>query len=107
MRDNGEGSQDLETEVKRVCVVDHQTKHDKTISTAVPFYKLFSFADSIDKILMIVGSIGAIGNALCMPIATILYGELVDSFDQTQTKLLVSVVSKVPIFFFFFCSVNI
>lgn len=62
----------------------------------VPFYKLFSFADSLDILLMIIGSIGAIGNGIGTPIMTILFGDLVDSFGQNQSNgEVVGVVSKV------------
>ncbi|KAH6787539.1 P-glycoprotein 11 [Perilla frutescens var. hirtella] len=66
---------------------------------AVAFYKLFAFADSIDKILMIIGSIGAVGNGISLPLMTVLFGDLVDSFGQNQTKHVVSVVSKVALKF--------
>lgn len=62
----------------------------------VPFYKLFSFADSTDKALMIIGSIGAVGNGVCMPLMAIIFGELVDSFGENQnTKHIIHVVSQV------------
>lgn len=62
----------------------------------VPFYKLFSFSDSWDVLLMIVGSIGAIGNGLGFPIMTLLFGDLIDSIGQNQNnKDIVEIVSKV------------
>lgn len=67
----------------------------KEETKAVSFWKLFAFADSLDKMLMIIGSIGAVGNGISMPLMTILFGELVDSFGQNQTDNVVSVVSKV------------
>ncbi|KAG8389626.1 hypothetical protein BUALT_Bualt02G0248600 [Buddleja alternifolia] len=76
-----------------------QKLDEKEAKNAVPFYKLFAFADSTDKILMIVGSIGAIGNGMCMPLMTILFGELIDSFGQNQREGVVSVVSRVSLKF--------
>lgn len=70
---------------------------EKAEENAVSFHKLFAFADSLDKILMIIGSIGAVGNGLCLPLMTVLFGELVDSFGQNQTKGVVAVVSKVTV----------
>ena len=62
----------------------------------VPFYKMFSFADSIDKTLMIIGSIGAIANGVAMPLMAILLGDFLDAFGQNQnSKQIVHVVSKV------------
>lgn len=63
----------------------------------VAFSKLFSFADKNDVILMIVGTIGAIGNGSCMPIMTILFGEMIDSFGSNQNTDVVSIVSKVSL----------
>ncbi|CAN4113601.1 unnamed protein product [Withania somnifera] len=66
----------------------------------VPFYKLFSFADSTDIVLMISGTIGAIGNGVSLPLMTILFGELTDSFGQNQNnKDVLRVVSKVALKF--------
>ncbi|XP_050236256.1 ABC transporter B family member 4-like [Mercurialis annua] len=66
---------------------------------SVPFRKLFSFADSRDVILMIVGTISAIGNGLAMPLMAIVLGDTIDAFGQTQTKEVVDVVSKVSLKF--------
>ncbi|XP_057550281.1 ABC transporter B family member 11-like isoform X2 [Amaranthus tricolor] len=84
------------------------TKHDKESKKVegnmdkkkVPFYKMFSFADSIDKTLMIIGSIGAIANGVAMPLMAILLGDFVDAFGQNQnSKQIVHVVSKVSLKF--------
>lgn len=63
---------------------------------SVPFLKLFSFADSYDYLLMFVGSIGGIGNGVGMPLMTVLFGQLINSFGSNQgTHDVVSAVSKV------------
>lgn len=73
-----------------------EEKKEKEIINTVPFHKLFAFADSIDYMLMIVGTIGAIGNGICMPLMTILLGDLINSFGQNQNNDdVVKVVSKV------------
>ncbi|XP_006303137.2 ABC transporter B family member 11 [Capsella rubella] len=70
-------------------------KNDEKTKT-VPFYKLFAFADSVDVFLMICGSIGAIGNGVCLPLMTLLFGDLIDSFGKNQnSEDIVDVVSKV------------
>ncbi|KAK8558004.1 hypothetical protein V6N13_050354 [Hibiscus sabdariffa] len=51
----------------------------------VPYYKLFSFADSLDYVLMLVGSISAVGNGVCMPAMTIFFGQLIDSIGGSMT----------------------
>lgn len=50
----------------------------------IPYYKLFSFADSLDVTLMIVGTICAVANGLAMPIMTVLFGNMIQSFGSNS-----------------------
>ncbi|KAE8697979.1 ABC transporter B family member 12 [Hibiscus syriacus] len=69
-------------------------------TNTVPFFKLFAFADATDVLLMIAGTIGAIGNGISMPLMTILFGELTDSFGQNQNNNeVVNSVSEVALNF--------
>lgn len=78
-----------------VSDVNRENQDEKT--NTVPFYKLFAFADSKDVLLMSIGTISAVGNGLSMPLMTILFGNLVNSFGQNQsTNQVVDVVSQVP-----------
>ncbi|XP_010522857.1 PREDICTED: ABC transporter B family member 11-like [Tarenaya hassleriana] len=72
-------------------------KDEEKTKAVVPFYKLFAFADSMDVFLMIFGTIGAIGNGVCMPLMTVIFGDLIDSFGENQNnnKDIVDIVSKV------------
>ncbi|XP_044491203.1 ABC transporter B family member 11-like [Mangifera indica] len=71
---------------------------DKEKANKVPFRKLFAFADFTDIMLMIIGTIGAIGNGLCMPLMAVLFGDLTDSFGQNQNNRdVVDAVSKVSL----------
>ncbi|MBA0736895.1 hypothetical protein Gogos_010383 [Gossypium gossypioides] len=75
-------------------------KVDDEKTNTVPFYKLFAFADSRDTLLMIVGTIGAVGNGLCMPLMTLLFGDLIDAFGENQNDdRVVDVVSRVALRF--------
>ncbi|KAL8101133.1 ABC transporter B family member 21-like [Apium graveolens] len=75
-------------------------KKETEVTKVVPFYKLFSFADSKDIILMIIGTVASIGNGVCMPIMSILIGELTDAFGQNQNNNeVVDKVSKVALEF--------
>ncbi|XP_027363070.1 ABC transporter B family member 21-like [Abrus precatorius] len=66
----------------------------------VPFHKLFTFADSTDILLMTVGTIGAIGNGLGLPLMTLLFGQMIDSFGSNQRNPdVVKQVSKVSLKF--------
>ncbi|KAF7146264.1 hypothetical protein RHSIM_Rhsim04G0106300 [Rhododendron simsii] len=78
--------------------LDTEQKKSKKEDSAktVPFYKLLSFVDSVDVVLMIVGTIGAVGNGISMPLMTVLLGDVINSFGQTQNnKEVVQEVSKV------------
>ena len=73
-----------------------KSKEDGT--KTVPYYKLFSFADSLDFLLMSVGTISAIGNGSSFPLMTIIFGDVINSFGQTgNNKEVVDAVSKVNI----------
>ncbi|KAH7676289.1 Xenobiotic-transporting ATPase protein [Dioscorea alata] len=74
-------------------------KKNETTNT-VPFYKLFSFADSTDVFLMIAGTIGAVANGISMPLMTILFGDMIQSFGGTKDNNdVVHEVSKVSLKF--------
>lgn len=75
--------------------MENNDENQTNKTNTVPFHKLFSFADSTDILLMIVGTIGAVGNGICPPLMTVLFGELVNAFGENQTKDVVDVVSKV------------
>ncbi|KAL8527119.1 hypothetical protein ACS0TY_005115 [Phlomoides rotata] len=75
------------------------SKEEPEVTNTVPLYKLFGFADSTDKLLMIIGSIGAIGNGMSLPLMTVLFGDLIDSFGENQNNDVVSAVSKVALKF--------
>ncbi|XP_057807627.1 ABC transporter B family member 11-like isoform X2 [Salvia miltiorrhiza] len=62
-------------------------------------YSIFSTADYWDKILMLVGTIGAIGNGLSQPLMALIFGSLVNAFGQSQTKNIVPLVSEVSLQF--------
>lgn len=77
---------------------DQQGSDEGNADEKVPFHKLFSFADVIDITLMILGTIGAIGNGICLPLMTVLIGEMVNSFGSNQnSKDVVDAVSKVKL----------
>ncbi|KAK7363394.1 hypothetical protein VNO77_05536 [Canavalia gladiata] len=62
----------------------------------VPYYKLFSFADSWDYLLMLVGTISAVGNGVVMPLMTVAIGDAINSFGgKVDNKQVVHDVSKV------------
>ncbi|CAD5165795.1 unnamed protein product [Musa acuminata subsp. malaccensis] len=87
------------TENQDVEARENNKDQDKT-KYSVPFYKLFSFADSTDVVLMVLGSLGAMGNGLALPIMTILFGNLIQSFGgASNLDDVIDEVSKVSLKF--------
>ncbi|KAK4272062.1 hypothetical protein QN277_020662 [Acacia crassicarpa] len=66
----------------------------------VPFYRLFSYADSFDRLLMFVGTIAAVANGMTIPLLMIIFGDVIDVFGGTSdTKEMVHNVSKASLDF--------
>ncbi|ERN08603.1 hypothetical protein AMTRI_Chr11g155530 [Amborella trichopoda] len=68
---------------------------------SVAFYKLFSFADPVDIILMAVGTISAIANGLSLPLMIVIFGQLINSFGTSNQNNVVHEVSKVSLNFLY------
>ncbi|XP_059632044.1 ABC transporter B family member 11-like isoform X1 [Cornus florida] len=85
---------------EKSCSQDNSdnTRKKNEVTETVPYFKLFSFADSTDHVLMLVGTIAAIGNGICMPLMTVLIGDVINSFGQNvNSKNVVHEVSKVSV----------
>ncbi|KAI5331896.1 hypothetical protein L3X38_022022 [Prunus dulcis] len=78
--------------------VDGKGKGDQD-NQRVAFYKLFTFADRLDVVLMIVGSICAAGNGLSQPLMALIFGNLINTFGATDPADIVPMVSKVSLKF--------
>jgi len=85
----------LETDDRNQDSNRSKVKHES--NKTVPFYKLFSFADYWDCLLMLVGAISAVANGIVMPLMTILIGDAIDSFggNADNKQEVVHQVSKV------------
>ncbi|KAG0472121.1 hypothetical protein HPP92_016667 [Vanilla planifolia] len=63
----------------------------------VPFHRLFSLADATDIALMTIGTLGAVANGLVLPLTTLFFGDLINSFGRTtDIQNVVHQVSKNP-----------
>ncbi|KAJ4750302.1 ABC transporter B family member 4 [Rhynchospora pubera] len=51
----------------------------------VPVFKLLKFADGIDVVLMVVGTIGALANGMSQPMMTLFFGQMIDAFGSATT----------------------
>ncbi|KAG6581395.1 ABC transporter B family member 9, partial [Cucurbita argyrosperma subsp. sororia] len=61
---------------------------------SVPFYKLFSFADRFDAVLMTVGTVSAVANGLSQPLVTLIFNKMINSFGSADPSDVVARVSK-------------
>ncbi|KAG5112742.1 hypothetical protein JHK82_036011 [Glycine max] len=79
---------------------DSKSKVKDESAKTVPLYKLFSFADPLDHLLMFVGAVGAIGNGISMPLMTLIFGNMINAFGATEnSNEVVDEVSKVSLKF--------
>lgn len=74
----------------------NDTKSSSSNKT-VPLYKLFGFSDGWDKLLMFLGSVGAIGNGLNPSLMAFLFGQLADAFGSNQSGPVLPIVSRVAL----------
>ncbi|ESQ55972.1 hypothetical protein EUTSA_v10024241mg [Eutrema salsugineum] len=72
---------------------EEKSKKSRVQDEKVPFYKLFSFADRNDVVLMTVGTISAVANGLTQPLLTLLFGQIVNAFGSFEIFKEVSKVS--------------
>uniref|UniRef100_A0A0A9C2H2 ABC transmembrane type-1 domain-containing protein n=1 Tax=Arundo donax TaxID=35708 RepID=A0A0A9C2H2_ARUDO len=61
----------------------------------VPFYGLFKYADGTDVVLMLAGTVGALGSGMSMVVMTIIFGQMVDAFGGAAPDTILQRVNKV------------
>ncbi|KAL8103554.1 hypothetical protein AgCh_027943 [Apium graveolens] len=61
----------------------------------VAFYKLFVFADRLDVLLMITGTIGAVANGLSQPLMLVITSQLINTFGKSDGTNITHEISKV------------
>jgi ATP-binding cassette subfamily B (MDR/TAP) protein 1 len=66
----------------------------------VPFHGLFKKADVTDVMLMLVGTVAALGSGMSQVVMTIIFGRMVDAFGGATPDTILPRVNKVP---FCFC----
>lgn len=68
----------------------------KKRNNSMPYHKLFSFADTADLALMVVGTVAAISDGVSLPLTTVLFGDMINTFGKTRDiNYIVHEVSKV------------
>jgi ATP-binding cassette subfamily B (MDR/TAP) protein 1 len=61
----------------------------------VRFVWLFRYADGKDVLLMLVGTVAALGNGFALPLTTIIFGQLIDAYGGATTETILDRVIKV------------
>ncbi|RLN91558.1 hypothetical protein BBJ28_00026999, partial [Nothophytophthora sp. Chile5] len=64
--------------------INETSDEDKVETKQVPVTELFAFADSTDKLLMAVGTIGALGAGMMRPLMVVLFGNVITSFGSSS-----------------------
>ena len=81
---------------------DGNGKKQPEAQPSVSMYKLFSFADSLDYLLMLLGTLGACVHGAAIPVFFIFFGKLIDAFGAhaTDPNGMAKEVAKVNMLFF-------
>ena len=74
---------------------DQKNKKREEETKTVSYGKLFSFGDSTDVLLMVLGTIGALANGISMPLMTLLFGRMSDAFGKSTESSILREVSEV------------
>uniref|UniRef100_A0A0D9V4I3 Uncharacterized protein n=1 Tax=Leersia perrieri TaxID=77586 RepID=A0A0D9V4I3_9ORYZ len=62
---------------------------------------MFRYADRLDVLLIVVGTVGALGTGLSEPLMTILFGNLINSFGENTSSSILRSVTKVVLNFIY------
>ena len=57
-------------------------KKEKEDPPSVSYYKLYSFADSYDILLIFLGTVGACVHGVAIPVFFVFFGKLIDAFGK-------------------------
>jgi ATP-binding cassette subfamily B (MDR/TAP) protein 1 len=61
----------------------------------VSLFGMFRYADRIDVLLMVVGTVGAMGNGVAEPLMSVLFGNVINSFGESTSSDVLRRVTKV------------
>jgi len=78
-----------ETELVETAALEVAESEEKPKEAGLPpvsYQKLLSTADRLDYILMVVGTIGAMGNGVCWPVFSIIFGDFADTFGTLASS---------------------
>ncbi|XP_051225559.1 ABC transporter B family member 11 [Lolium perenne] len=74
-------------------------RQEKDEAKKVSLFGMFRYADRIDVLLMVVGTLGAIGNGVSEPLISVLFGNVINSFGESTSSDVLRRVTKVVLNF--------
>ncbi|RHN69772.1 putative xenobiotic-transporting ATPase [Medicago truncatula] len=89
--------------VQMADITEEENGHDddemkKNVVRALPFFKLLSYADYVDWILMGLGTLGSIVHGMALPVGYLLLGKALNAFGNNINNIdaMVPALKKVP-----------
>jgi ATP-binding cassette subfamily B (MDR/TAP) protein 1 len=58
-------------------------------------FGMFRYADRLDVLLMVVGTLGAMANGVSEPFVSVLFGNVINSFGESTNSTILRSVTKV------------
>jgi ATP-binding cassette subfamily B (MDR/TAP) protein 1 len=68
---------------------------EKDEAKKVSLFGMFRYADRLDVLLMVVGTVGAMGNGVAEPLMSVLFGNVINSFGESTSSDVLRRVTKV------------
>jgi ATP-binding cassette, subfamily B (MDR/TAP), member 1 len=73
-------------------ITEEENGHDddeikKNVVRALPFFKLLSYADYVDWILMGLGTLGSIVHGMALPVGYLLLGKALNAFGNNTNDI--------------------
>ncbi|KAM0899546.1 hypothetical protein ACQ4PT_021224 [Festuca glaucescens] len=59
---------------------------EKDEAKKVSLFGMFRYADRLDVLLMVVGTVGAMGNGVAEPLMSVLFGNVINSFGESTSS---------------------
>ncbi|KAK3161655.1 hypothetical protein QOZ80_1BG0079810 [Eleusine coracana subsp. coracana] len=79
---------------------DGEKKKDEEVAAKkVSLLGMFRYADRLDVLLMVIGTVGSVANGMAEPIMALLFGNVINSFGQSTSENILRIVSKVVLDF--------
>ncbi|XP_068092078.1 ATP-binding cassette sub-family B member 5-like isoform X1 [Hyperolius riggenbachi] len=80
-------TESLLDENQREKTEENEKEEKKEKTKMIGPISIFRFADGLDVLFMIIGSLGALGNGICLPVMHIVFGEMTDSIICYNSSL--------------------